>query len=125
MIVLRLGILFVLVGLQAEGSPTLAVESKAPEVVFRNAQVFDGEKLLPKGTVVVVDGGKIVAVGKDASEPPSARVIDASGKTLLPGLIDAHTHVLNSEMLRAALVFGVTTELDMFSSQTLLAEIRK
>ena len=45
------------------------------------------------GGTVVVDGGKIVAVGGDVSVPPGAEVVDASGRYVMPGLIDAHTHV--------------------------------
>ena len=41
-------------------------------------------------------------------------MIDGTGKTLLPGLIDSHTHVWPGS-LESAIVFGVTTELDMFS----------
>jgi imidazolonepropionase-like amidohydrolase len=40
-----------------------------------------------------VDGEKIVAVGSDVAVPPGARIIDLPGLTLLPGLVDAHTHL--------------------------------
>ncbi len=43
--------------------------------------------------VVLIDGGKIVSVGRDERAPESARVIDASGQVITPGLIDAHTHL--------------------------------
>jgi adenine deaminase len=78
--------------------------------VFRDARVFDGAQVLPRATVLVRNG-RIAAVGPQLQAPDDARVIDARGKTLLPGLIDSHTHVFGPELLRAALVFGVTTEL--------------
>jgi hypothetical protein len=53
-------------------------------------------------------------VGRGVQAPAGAAVVDATGKTLLPGLIDAHSHSLG-DALREAAVFGVTTSLDMFS----------
>lgn len=60
--------------------------------VFRDVRLFDGERLVPRATVVV-QGGKIVLAGADVEVPagPEMRVIDGAGKTLLPGFIDAHT----------------------------------
>ncbi|MEW6398079.1 MAG: amidohydrolase [Bacillota bacterium] len=45
------------------------------------------------GGVVLVDGGKIKAVGKDIPVPPEAEVIDARGCWVTPGFIDAHSHI--------------------------------
>jgi imidazolonepropionase-like amidohydrolase len=47
---------------------------------------------LENGTILV-DGGKIVALGQNIEIPAEAQVIDASGKIVMPGLIDAHCHV--------------------------------
>jgi len=63
-------------------------------VVFTNARVFDGiAETLTVGTTVVVDGGTITAIGPDAPVPVDAEVVDAGGKTLMPGLMDAHVHL--------------------------------
>jgi imidazolonepropionase-like amidohydrolase len=91
--------------------------------VFRDVRVFDGGQVLPRATVLIRDG-RIVAVGPQIQVPEDARGIVARGKTLLPGLIDAHTHVFGPDVLQAALVFGVTTELDMFMSNEVLKGIR-
>lgn len=74
-----------------------------------NARVFDGQDALGT-TTVVLDGGVIRSVG--AEPPAGARLIDATGATLLPGLIDSHVHT-SVEALELALTFGVTTELEM------------
>jgi dihydroorotase-like cyclic amidohydrolase len=84
-------------------------------IAFKGVHVFDGERVLPEVTVVVRDA-TISSVTAGAQVPDGAKVIDGRGKTLLPGLIDAHTHTFTPEHLRAAVVFGVTTELDMFTS---------
>ena len=81
--------------------------------VVRNVRVFDGERVLERANVVV-RAGRITAIGR--SRPPAdLPVVDGSGRTLLPGFIDAHAHVLSENGLRNALRFGVTTQLDMFT----------
>jgi imidazolonepropionase-like amidohydrolase len=92
-------------------------------LAFKNVRVFDGAKVIPDATVVVRDG-LISAVGADAEIPAGAAVVDGRGKTLIPGLIDAHTHTFIPEKLRSAVIFGVTTELDMFTSHAFAAERR-
>jgi imidazolonepropionase-like amidohydrolase len=79
-----------------------------------NARIFDGEKILD-ATSVLVENGVITAIG--APVPAGAAIIDGSGGTLLPGLIDAHVHT-NKASLGLALRFGVTTELEMQGSNT-------
>ena len=62
--------------------------------VLKAARMFDGKSdtLLTPGLVVVTDG-KIAGVGTSASIPQGAEVIDLGEATLLPGFIDAHTHL--------------------------------
>jgi imidazolonepropionase-like amidohydrolase len=91
--------------------------------VVRRARVFDGRKVVEQAEVWVEDG-KIKAVGKDLKVPANIKTIDAAGDTLLPGLIDAHTHAWGTA-LREAEIFGVTTELDMFTDWKYAAQIRK
>jgi imidazolonepropionase-like amidohydrolase len=67
----------------------------APEVtVLKAARLFDGTKdTLVRNGVVVVEGGRIKAVGSDVAVPAGATVIDLGDATLLPGIIDAHVHL--------------------------------
>ncbi|HKM79856.1 MAG TPA: amidohydrolase family protein [Candidatus Acidoferrum sp.] len=62
--------------------------------VLKAARLFDGKSnaLVTPGLVVVADG-KIAAVGASANIPAGAEVIDFGDATLLPGFIDAHTHL--------------------------------
>ncbi len=68
--------------------------SLAKTYVLKAAAVFDGKSdtLITPG-LVVVTGNRIVAVGPGASVPAGAEVIDLGDATLLPGFIDAHTHL--------------------------------
>ena len=92
-------------------TPPLAPQPRA--ILFRDARVFDGTRVIERASVLVRDG-RIAAVGASIAPPADGEIVDAAGKTLLPGFIDAHTHVFG-DALREALVFGVTTELDMFT----------
>ncbi|HET9314035.1 MAG TPA: amidohydrolase family protein [Vicinamibacteria bacterium] len=67
----------------------------SPEVtVLKAARLFDGTKdTLVTNGVVVVEGGRIQAVGSGLSVPAGATVIDLGDATLLPGIIDAHVHL--------------------------------
>ncbi len=79
----------------ASHAETLANNPAAPApIVLKAAHLFDGRsgKLSEPG-LVVVQGEHIVAVGKDAAIPSGARIVDLGDATLLPGFIDAHTHV--------------------------------
>lgn len=93
-------------------------------LVIRGVHVFDGEARVGP-TSVAVAGDAIVAVGPDLAVTGGAAEIDGAGMTLLPGLIDAHTHIQSADQLRQALEFGVTTELDMFSLPSFTGPLRK
>ncbi|MCB2410890.1 metal-dependent hydrolase family protein [Hymenobacter lucidus] len=66
-----------------------------PSLLLRPAAVFDGETMHP-GWAVLVEGDKIKAAGPAAqiSTPAGARTIELPGQTLLPGLIEGHSHLL-------------------------------
>jgi imidazolonepropionase-like amidohydrolase len=89
--------------------------------VIEGARVFDGDQLIGVRTVEV-EGSRIVAVGAPVSAV--AERVDGRGATLLPGLIDAHTHA-DLDTLGHALRFGVTTEFDLFSFPQKMAGVRR
>jgi len=101
----------------------------AGTLAFTNARVItmQGEQVLEHSTVVV-SGNRITAVGPSdqVAVPKSAKVIDVTGKTIMPGLIDMHGHIdccyetgvtpLKQPTRYAALAFGVTTNFDPYST---------
>jgi imidazolonepropionase-like amidohydrolase len=76
--------------------PASAAEPPTPPkpVVLKAARLFDSRagKLVSPGLVVIQEG-KVVATGASASVPEGAEVLDLGDATLLPGFIDAHTHI--------------------------------
>jgi len=83
------------------------------EFVIKDVRVFDGDDVAERSTVHV-RSGLIESVSAQFDSAADVDVFDGRGKTLLPGLIDSHTHA-QPPSLEYALLFGVTTELDMFS----------
>ena len=104
-------------------APAAPCASAPTALAFTNVRVFDGERVIPRATVVV-EGDRITAVGADARAPEGATIVDGTGKTLLPGLVDAHTHAFG-DALAEALAFGVTTELEMFGDHETAARLRR
>ncbi len=124
--------------------PYAKIDLKAPadvptgKLAFTNARIITmkGDEIIEQGTVVV-EGNRIVAVGPSGSvtTPADAKVIDAAGKTIIPGLIDMHGHIdccYRSGVMPqkqapryAALAFGVTTNFDPYSSELPSYETRE
>ena len=68
-------------------------------IVLRNARVFDGESAdCAQGMQVLVEGGLIREVSASPLKADGAKVIDVGGRTLMPGLIDAHIHAYASDL---------------------------
>lgn len=96
--------------------------------LITNTTVFDGTRFLPDRSVLF-DEVSIIAVGPDLAAPPGATVIEGQGQTLLPGLIDAHVHtpsrpVFAERSLHCALVFGVTTVIDLGADPAVIAAMK-
>src|SRR5512141_2768342 len=72
-----------------------AALSQSQLTAIKCGKLIDGksDKVI-ENAVIVVEGNKIKGVGKNVTIPPNAKVFDLSDQTVLPGLIDAHTHVL-------------------------------
>jgi imidazolonepropionase-like amidohydrolase len=99
----------------------LAVGLGAQEIpiLIRGARVVDGTGSPARVLDTLLRGGRIEAVGAGLKAPEGARIVDAAGQTLIPGLFDLHTHLSASaatgvagdwlKNLKAYLACGVTT----------------
>jgi len=97
--------------------------------LIHSVRIFDGESLVTEnGYIVFQQDGliEVVSTQTPAQLPSADTIIDGSGHTILPGLIDAHVHVLAGVFeLAQALKFGVTTVLDMFNDPDQVVELKK
>src|SRR5436305_6654399 len=64
----------------------------AETILIRNATVLTVTRGTVQNGSVLVENGKVAAVGKNVSAPADATVVDATGKFLMPGIIDCHSH---------------------------------
>jgi dihydroorotase len=64
-----------------------------PDLVIKGARVIDPSQGLDRVADVVLDGGKVAAIEADVSIEQAREVVDGSGRIVVPGLIDLHTHV--------------------------------
>lgn len=62
------------------------------ETIIRNATILTISHGTLQNSDILIRNGKIAAVGQNLSAPPTARVIDATGKFVMPGIIDCHSH---------------------------------
>jgi imidazolonepropionase-like amidohydrolase len=92
------GLVNLTAGAQQTGARTRAAQGQnaPPAILIRPARVFDAEDgKTHEGWAVLVKGERIAAVGPAAgiAAPEGARKIDLPGMTLLPGLMDIHSHI--------------------------------
>jgi imidazolonepropionase-like amidohydrolase len=80
------------VSIQAQGGRGRVPAADAPVTILKPARVFDGESM-HEGWVVRVRGDRIDAVGANLS-PSGGTVIDLPGTTVMPGMVEGHSHVL-------------------------------
>ena len=101
-------------------------QATAGPQLIQDVRVFDGEKVLEHRSVLIEDG-KIAQIGEAGWNVKGAEVTDGRGRTLVPGLIDAHVHITDAaeDASRQALRFGVTAQLDMFSGGERMKRIKQ
>ncbi len=104
-------------------------------IAIVGATIIDGTGAAPMKATVVIQGDRIAAVGANVEIPQGARIINAEGHTLLPGLFDLHTHLFNSatgagtpdwgKHLKAFLYCGVTSIVDLSPYPEMYEPIRR
>jgi imidazolonepropionase-like amidohydrolase len=115
----------------------VALPGAAQDLVISNARVLDGNgNAIERGTVVVREG-RIAAVGANASGAPANAVrIDAGGRTVMPGFIDAHRHIVQGDParwlaeqsaanMREFLAAGFTTVFSAIDAPQQILELRR
>ena len=123
--------------LAALASACFALPCAAQDLVISNARILDGTgNAVDRGTVIVRDG-RIAAVGQNASGAPANAVrIDAGGRTVMPGFIDAHRHIIQGDparwlaeqsaaSMREYLEAGFTTVLSAIDAPEQILELRR
>lgn len=97
------------------------VSSETPQpadLIFKNGNVYTVNERAPKASAIAIRGTRIVFVGSDADvkkyEGRTTRVIDLAGKTVVPGMADAHCHLLGIGQREMTLNLEGTTSLEDF-----------
>ncbi|MGA8541860.1 MAG: amidohydrolase family protein [Terriglobales bacterium] len=97
----------------AELAAKLAHHPRGDRILFKDANLFDSEsgKIIPHRNVLI-EGNRIINADLGGYDGPLPEIIDATGKTLLPGLWDMHAHVGDNDGL-LNLAAGITTVRDL------------
>ena len=97
----------------------LASSAHAEVTVLRTGRLFDPEKgSVAVDQVIVVEDGKIKAVGAGLPAPAGATLVDLKDATVLPGLFDCHTHLCSSVAFHGHGFEAVMSELLAYTTQT-------
>jgi imidazolonepropionase-like amidohydrolase len=100
----------------------------AQTTVLTHATLIDGSGGPPQRDVtIVMEEGRIREIGSGLAAPPSASVVDLTGKFVVPGIINAHGHVgppARDPQLRQYALYGVTTTTSMYFDQDDIAEFK-
>ncbi|NIN64413.1 MAG: amidohydrolase family protein, partial [Anaerolineae bacterium] len=122
-------------------TPTAAPEpspsAPSPDIIFHNGSILSMEAEQPQARALAIQGENILAVGTDedilALQGTDTQLIDLEGRALMPGFVDAHTHILASPdhygtdldgVQDLALMYGITTLANMGGTLHLLERIQ-
>lgn len=100
----------------------VSMHAFAAPTLVQDVRVFDG-KATHERRSVLFEHGLIVDADFRGAAPKGARVVSGAGRTLLPGLVDAHTHAFRAHDL--PVLFGVTTQIDMFTEVGMMKKAKQ
>lgn len=96
----------------------IALETKPDATLIQNVKIFDGKnEKLTEPMSVLVEGNKIAKIAPTIPAPAGARVIDAKGRTLMPGLIDNHWHSLFATVPQAKLLVSDLEYISLYAAR--------
>lgn len=101
---------------------SLSCMALGASTLVQDVRVFDG-KAVHERRSVLFDGARVVDADFRGPAPAGARIVQGAGRTLLPGLIDAHTHAFRQ--LDLPVLFGVTTQIDMFTAVPVMQDAKR
>ncbi len=91
-------------------SGAASVTAQTPDMVFLNGIVHTMDEQVPSATALALRGNRILAVGTDtvigSLAGPSTKIVDLAGKTVIPGFIESHGHLLGTGYYRLRLDFS-------------------
>ena len=104
----------------------LPISAQAQPIVLHNARIYTVDSDQPTAEALAFENGALLAVGSDAdvlAAYPDAERLDADGRTVVPGLIDAHAHLmgLGASLLQADLV-GTASKAEVVARLEAFAE---
>ena len=119
------------VGLALPSAPVPAAGAAEAGVIFYNGVILTMDDALPTASAIHIQGERIVSVGDDApllaEAAPTTTIVDLGGRTLMPGFVDAHSHMFEEPDMAAAqealVRTGVTTTADMYVDPPLLQRL--
>ncbi len=92
--------------------------------VIKNVRLFDGENYFERVNLVF-NSDSIVSISKNENLPEANTIIDGTGQTIIPPLLNAHVHVWSEKNLKEAMSAGIYALLDMHTTDSVANELRK
>lgn len=94
------------------------------DLLIQNVKLFDGDKIIEHANVYV-KGAIIQEISTESPKKSAKREIEGTGKTLIPGLINAHVHLNQVNQLKETAKYGILTVLDLFNTANSAAILRE